>query len=192
MDSENLIDLLSERTNGFRAVAEKLSHYDLPQLNWRPSPNSWTILECLEHLNLYGEFYLPQIEQKINTSKTKSELHFKPGLLGNYFAQSILPKKNAKKIKTFKVNNPIHQKIDKSTIEKFITQQNQLLTILQDSREVSLNKVKITTSISSLISLKLGDTFLFLTNHIERHLNQIDKLELEFKNNEHLFSEQQK
>ena len=87
MDSEKLIDLLSERTNGFRAVAEKLSHYDLPQLNWRPSPNSWTILECLEHLNLYGEFYLPQIERKIGSSKTKSEIYFKPGLLGNYFAQ---------------------------------------------------------------------------------------------------------
>ena len=192
MDSEKLLDLLSERINGFIMVAEKLSHYDLPQLNWRPSPNSWTILECLEHLNLYGEFYLPQIERKIRTSTTKSELDFEPGFLGNYFAQSILPTKNSKKIKTFKVNNPIHQKIDKSAIEKFITQQNQLIDFLQDSRAVSLNKVKITTSISSLINLKLGDTFLFLTNHIERHLNQIDMLDLEFKNNERRFSEQEK
>ena len=43
------------------------------QLNYKSSPETWSILECIEHLNLYGNFYLPEIEQwNENQKKTKS------------------------------------------------------------------------------------------------------------------------
>ena len=66
--------------------------------------------------------------------------------------------------------------------DNFINQQIKLLDLLNQSRNVSLNKVKIQTSISSLIKLKLGDTFQFFINHIIRHLKQIEKIETEMKN----------
>jgi hypothetical protein len=53
--------------------------------------------------------------------------------------------------------------------------------LLNQSRNVSLNKLKIQTSISSLIKLKLGDTFQFFINHIIRHLNQIDRIQTAMK-----------
>lgn len=178
MQSEKLTQMLLEQSRQIINQAEKLQSYDLNTLTWKENEISWSILECLEHLNLYGDFYLPQIEKEIKNSTTKTDLEFKSGVLGNYFAKSMLPKEKLNKMKTFKDKNPLNAQLDKSVIDRFINQQIKLLELLNQSRNVSLNKVKINTSISNLIKLKLGDTFQFFINHIIRHLNQIDRIQV--------------
>lgn len=183
MKSEILIQNLLEQTRQVINQSEKLKNYDLNTLTWKENQTSWSILECLEHLNLYGDFYLPQIENKIRNSTTKTELEFKSGILGNYFAKSMLPKEKLNKMKTFKDKNPLNANLDKTVIDNFLNQQIKLLELLNQSRNVSLNKVKIQVSISRLIKLKLGDTYQFFINHIIRHFNQIDRIKLAMKNN---------
>jgi hypothetical protein len=182
MPSENLIQSLLEQTQQITNQTEKLKTFDLQTLTWKQNETSWNILECLEHLNLYGDFYLPEIESKIKNSTTKADLEFKSGVLGNYFSKSMLPKVKLNKMKTFTDKNPLNVNLDKSVIDKFISQQTKLLDLLNQSRNVSLNKVKIQTSISSLIKLKLGDTFQFFINHIIRHFAQIDRIQTKISN----------
>ncbi len=155
---------------------EKLKQLDYSILTWRENAHSWNILECIEHLNLYGHFYLPQMALKIQESNCHTEPEFNPSILGNYFSKSMLPKAKLNKMKTFKDKNPINKKIDSGVIDVFLNQQYQLLQIIQQAQSVSLNKVKIETSISTWIKLKLGDTFQFYVNHILRHLVQIDRI----------------
>jgi len=176
MQSEKLLQSLIEQTKHIINQAEKLKSYDLHTLTWKADPTSWSILECLEHLNLYGDFYLPQIEDKIKNSSTQSEPEFKSGWLGDYFAKSMLPKEKLNKMKTFKDKNPLNAKLDERVIDRFIGQQIKLLDLLSLSGNVSLNKIKISTSISKLIRLKLGDTFRFYINHMIRHMKQVDKV----------------
>ena len=126
-------------------------------------------------------FYLPQIESNIKNSTSKTEIEFNSGILGNYFAKSMLPKEKLNKMKTFKDKNLLNANLDKLVIDKFINQQIKLLDLLNQSRNLSLNKVKIQTTISSLVKLKLGDTFQFLNNHIIRHLKQIDRIQQTMK-----------
>lgn len=181
MQSEKLIQSLIEQTRQIINQVEELKTNDLQILKWKETPASWNILECLEHLNLYSDFYIPQIESKIKNSKTKPENHFKSGVLGSYFTKSMLPKEKLNKMKTFKDKNPLNSKLDKSVIDKFINQQIELLALLDQSKNISLNKVKIPISISKILKLKLGDTFQFLINHIIRHLHQIEKIQEKMK-----------
>ena len=181
MQTEVLIQTLLEQTKQIINQVEKLKTFDLYTLTWKENKTSWSILECLEHLNLYGDFYLPEMESRIKNSTTNAEIEFKSGILGNYFAKSMLPKDKLNRMKTFKDKNPLNDTLDKTVIDKCINQQIKLLDLLNQSRNVSLNKVKIQTSISSLIKLKLGDTFQFFINHIIRHLNQIDRIQTAMK-----------
>ena len=181
MNSELLIQNLIEETRNSINLAERLMSIDLNSLIWKQNNSSWNILECLEHLNRYGDFYLLEIDNKIKKSTTKYEIEFKNGFLGKYFSKSMLPKEKMKKMKTFKDKNPLNAKLDKNVIGKFINQQIKLLDLLNQSRNVSLNKIRIKTSISSLIRLKLGDTFQFFINHNIRHLKQIDSIQTEIK-----------
>ena len=182
MQSEKLIQTFLEQTRQIINQVEKLKSYDLKTLTWKENEISWNILECLEHLNLYGDFYLPQIENKIKNSTTNPDHEFKSGILGDYFSKSMLPKGKLNKMKTFKDKNPLNVNLDKTVIDKFINQQIKLLYLLNQSRNVSLNKVKVQTSISSFIKLKLGDTFQFFINHIIRHVKQIDRIQTAMKN----------
>lgn len=173
---EALIEDLIERTKGVLNSAEQYSQLSIEELNYKANSESWSILECIEHLNLYGDFYLPEIENKIAESKTKPTTDFKSGLLGNYFAKSMLPKEKLNKMKTFKDKNPVGSDLNISSLERFIIQQKQLLDILNKARQVNLNKVKTGITIASWIKLRLGDTFRVVIYHNQRHIVQANKI----------------
>lgn len=174
--SNDLINELIDLTHEHLAFAEGLLLKTDAELNKRLSDESWSVLECLEHLNLYGSFYLPEIKNRIEKSSTKATSEFKSGWLGNYFAQSMLPKEKLNKMKAFKSMNPIHNSLSKTTVMVFIDQQKQLLDLLNAAKLVNLNKVKTSISITTLIKLKLGDTFRFLIYHNKRHIVQAKKV----------------
>lgn len=174
--SDVLVSDLVQKTQENINFAEALKAKSDNELNWKATSTSWSILECLEHLNLYGDFYLPEIEKVIKKATRKSEAVFKSGLLGNYFAESMLPKKKLNKMKTFKDKNPLNSNLDRSTVDRFIHQQKKLMEYLDQSRSISLNKEKTKISITAWIKLKIGDTFRFLINHNIRHLKQIEKI----------------
>ena len=171
-----LLDELKEKTLQHLHYAEILLRKNEHELNFRVSEECWSALECLEHLNRYGDFYIPEISRKMARSKTSFRPVFKPGILGNYFAKSMLPKEKMNKMKTFKTMNPIHSRLNKNVVEKFIKQQQQILELLKKAENTDLEKTKTNISISTLIKLKLGDTFRFVIYHNERHILQIQRI----------------
>ncbi len=179
---EKLIDDLVKRTHSHLNHAVSLKEIATKDLQWRASEESWSVLECLEHLNRYGRFYIPEIKECIQTAAEAKPGHvFKTGLLGSYFAKSMLPKEKLNTMKTFSTMNPLNSTLEKNTIDEFIQQQKQLLDILQACRKVDLNKTKTAISISKLIKLKLGDTLRVVIYHNQRHLAQAHKVLREFE-----------
>ncbi len=170
--THDLLEELIEFTREHLNQAEQLRELPLEALNSKADPESWSALECLEHLNLYGDYYLPEMEKRIRESRYPADTQFSSGLLGNYFALSMLPKEKLNKMKTFKDKNPNGSRLDKSVIDRFVRQQNQMLELLQKSRAVSLNRTRTSISISNFIRLKLGDTFRFVIYHNRRHMLQ--------------------
>jgi hypothetical protein len=132
-------------------------------------------MECIEHLNRYGRFYLPEIRQRLNSSSAKPAKTFKSGWLGNYFAESMLPKPGFKTMNTFKVMNPLNAALDRSDLEEFADQLVEMIGLLQLARSRNLNRIRTSISISKLIKLKLGDTLRVVIYHNERHLPQAKK-----------------
>ncbi|MDO5981006.1 DinB family protein [Flavivirga spongiicola] len=173
--SEALIAALIEKTRQNINQVEVLNQKPINKLNWKANEDIWSVLECIEHLNLYGDYYLPEIEQRITKSTSKTETHFKAGILGDYFAKILSPKEKLNKMKTLKDKNPNGSHLDKTTLERFLIQQEKMLELLDRARSVSLNKTKTGISISKLIKLKLGDTFRVVIYHNERHVEQAKK-----------------
>ncbi|WP_080778817.1 DinB family protein [Chryseobacterium phocaeense] len=174
--SLQLLDELKTLVQEHIQYAQDLLKESDERLNSRVSDNSWSVLECFEHLNRYGDFYIPEISRSISSSKTSSVPFFKPGILGNYFAESMRPKEKLNKMKTLKSMNPINSKLNRHVIEEFIRQQKQIVELLEKAGNADLNKVKTGISISKLIRLKLGDTFRFVIYHNARHIQQAERV----------------
>lgn len=173
--TKNLLQDLVERTRKNINEAEGFDQLAIKTLNWKEHPESWSVLECLEHLNRYGDFYLPEIERQIASSKHATSETFKSGWLGNYFAKSMLPKEKLNTMKTFKSMNPVGSDLDKAVVHRFIEQQHKLLDLLDQSKNVNLTKTKTGISISKFIRLRLGDTFRVVIYHNQRHMAQAAK-----------------
>ncbi len=176
MVSEELLQNLIETTRKNISKVLPLKENTLEVLNWKSSKDNWSILECFEHLNRYGDFYIPEITQQIKTSGHKYSERFKSGWLGNYFAKAMLPKEKMTKMKTFTSMNPSGSNLNKEVIHKFIIQQHSLINILEIAKNVNLNKTKTKISISKWIKLKLGDTFRIVIYHNQRHIFQAEKI----------------
>lgn len=162
------------------SIQEATKFKTLPesQLNFKVAAEKWSILECFEHLNLYGDFYLPEIEKRILENKNIGKsLVFKSGILGNYFA-NLMKEKNGKikKMKTPKDKNPINSKLTMISIDRFLKQAERIKTLLKDAENLNLSKVKTSISLSRFIKLRLGDTFRFYVYHIERHVKQAESI----------------
>lgn len=179
IESKELIDELAQMTRNHLNVAQELLHLDIEELNSKSDPKSWSILECLEHLNRYGHFYIPEIEKQINQTSHQPAAYFRSYLLGDYVAKSMLPREKLNKMKTFKSMNPLGSQLDQSSIQEFIDQQQHLLSLLEQSRKVNLHKTKTRISISNWIKLKLGDTLRVVIYHNYRHLVQIERIRQE-------------
>ncbi|HOX83266.1 MAG TPA: DinB family protein [Chryseolinea sp.] len=178
IESNQLIEDLLSRTEGASKAVRKFRELSMDQLHFKRSAEEWSILECIEHLNLYGDYYLVEIEKQIlaQKSKTKSTT-FKSGLIGNYFANLMLVK-NGKltRMKSPKDKNPSHSKLTITTIDRFLKQQERLKSLLIQARSIDLTKTKTAISLTKYITLRLGDTFRFFIYHIERHIIQAERV----------------
>lgn len=171
MKNSELIEKLILKTQNHITRVKLL--LELPDSKLSERKNSgWNILECCEHLNLYFDYYLPIISEKIKSGKS-TETEFTPGILGNYFSKSMLSESS--KMKTAPDKNPVNQNLSKQSIENLITNLEAFTSILEKSKQANLGKIKIQTSFSKLIKLKLGDTLQFIVNHNERHLQQAER-----------------
>ena len=82
----------------------------------------------------------------------------------------------AKKMKAPKNATPVAVPNSQEELDEFISHQHQLLNILSIAKNVDLNKTRVPTSLSSLIKLKLGDTFRFFIAHEQRHAVQVNNI----------------
>lgn len=173
-NSKELIEELITITEQAADAAKKFKNLSTEQLNYRSAPGKWSILECIEHLNRYGDFYLPEIEQRILAQQNKTySLVFKSGILGNYFANLMRPDQGQiKKMGTPKDKNPLHANLSVTVIDRFIKQQERMISLLRMARVVDLTRTKTAISLTKLLKLRLGDTFRFVIYHVERHILQ--------------------
>ena len=178
ISNEALIHELLEITQKSTSSIKKIKTLDITRLKHKSNPKTWSILECIAHLNLYGDFYLPVIEQAILSNKpSKFPGVFCSGIIGNYFVNLIRVKSGVvKKMSAQKEMNPLNCDLTITTIERFLKQQQHLESLLIQAKAINLVKAKTPVSLTRLLKLRLGDTLRFLVYHIERHVLQAERI----------------
>jgi hypothetical protein len=146
-----------------------------------PAPDKWSARDCLSHLNSYGDYYLPLIEDALVSlplSDKDTNAVFKSGWLGNYFIRLMQLNKEggvSKKMKAAAKHQPEKNADSHAVIATFIDQQEKMLLLLDKAADLDLGSIRIPVSINKWIRLQLGDIFLFLVTHTERHVAQAEK-----------------
>lgn len=175
--STQLLDTLEKSVAQIIRNATALQAMNTASLSKPPATGKWSVVQVLYHLNSYNRYYLPHIEQVIkNGSNTPYSATFKAGVIGNYFTNAMLPGNDGavkNVMKAPKDHTPTATYADIAAINEFIEGQQKLMALLKEAREVNMTRLRVPISISTLIKIRLGDTFRFLVAHQQRHFVQI-------------------
>lgn len=143
------------------------------QLGWAPDAKSWSVGECLEHLIITGEGYLPRFEEAIERARALGEPRsgFKPRWFARFFHRFVDPDGTAK-VKAPGAFQPKTATYDTRIVAWFSLQQEELEQIIQSAHGVDLNRVKFASPVTRLIRFSLGEGLWIVSSHLERHLRQ--------------------
>jgi len=173
--ADDLIDKLQSDVKQLIAAAEHLQQADAVKLSYPPAEGSWSVAQCLEHLNAYNRYYLPQIVKATTVVSKDLNAWFTPGMFGDRFTRMMMPKnvfEITNKMKASKSYTPQRGLNVEAVFKEFFEHQNKLLLLLEVSRKRNMSSIRIPVSISKFLKLKLGDTFRFLIAHEQRHIIQ--------------------
>jgi hypothetical protein len=176
VNKQVLLDMLEKSVEDHIAVVVSDLQNRSPEFLNRPAADGgWSIAQCLDHLNSYGLYYLPQIEKALSAAGLVGpDQDYKSSWLGSYFIKMMEPETGKKKYKAFKDHIPASELNAVEVVAEFIRQQEKLLHYLRTAARRDLNKT-LPISISRLIRLKLGDVFQFIIAHNERHMQQAQR-----------------
>lgn len=141
-------------------------------LNKPSATGGWSIVQCLDHLNSYGHYYLPRMRDKLRAAQPANKGSFTSTRIGAYFTKMMDPESGKRKYKAFKGHIPPSQLDSAKVVSEFIRQQEELLYLLRDGMDKDLDAIRIPVSILPFIRMKIGDVFQFIIAHNERHLQQ--------------------
>ena len=90
-----LLDKLYSDTESFLDHAVKTwQNMPLNDFHKKANPESWSAAQCIEHLNMYGRYYIPALRKAIDLAENKGfqpNETYKSGWIGNYFYNLMLP-----------------------------------------------------------------------------------------------------
>lgn len=179
------LDQLAKDTEQIIAfIRTEVMDLDENQLYYKPGSKKWSILECIEHMNIATRHYVDIMKIKIPKALSKQQQpvrYYKRGFLGRLCINAMAPTKDGQiksRVKTLSRFKPVlaFEKGKSGVIEEFISLNETLLDQLLKARHLNVNKVRIKSGIGSIIRFKLADAMGFVVGHNQRHIIQIKRI----------------
>ncbi len=152
------------------AVFHPLSH---AQLNWRPAPNEWNILQCFEHLNLTHDYYAAKIEEVLPTATphTIGSDPYKPSFWGRiYMYFAFNPRYSFPTADEITPNATLARTV----LDVYLHKQEILRQLLAQAVDIDL--VETGVNIEKGIRFNLGDCLKIMVYHDELHIGQAGRV----------------
>lgn len=152
------------------------------QLNWQPNERTWSIAQCLAHLNAYYRYYIPVFRGKISNTRFKDSPEFftsSPLGIAVYRSVKLGKAKNVKrKLKSTKDYNPLINTTLSlvNPVDEYLEHIKDFKAVIREGASINLRKTKCPLSLRPVVKLNMGDAFIFIAYHNERHIEQMNKV----------------
>ncbi|HLK56462.1 MAG TPA: DinB family protein [Chthonomonadaceae bacterium] len=151
------------------------------QFNWHPSPDRWSIAQCLDHLNKVNLLLLPRMESEISDALPLAPDAFRvwhPSFLERLFIQTVGP--NARyKAEVPKLYIPAPEGTVKDVMHTFCEANDRILACMEQAKGHDLRRIKVTSPVSGLVRMSLGAWFASAVVHTEYHIGQAKAVKAE-------------
>jgi DinB superfamily len=143
----------------------------------RPNATSWSAAECLSHLSISSEMFLPVLQKAIDDARKKGVEPKgvpKMDLIGRILRWFLEPPIR-QRVKTAPPFVPRSVRAKAEAFGEFAALQSKLTELLVAARNIDLGRVKIVSPFDRRVRYNLYSAFRILVAHQRRHLWQAEQ-----------------
>lgn len=144
------------------------------QFYWRARPDTWSVAQCLEHLNVTARLYLPSIDTGIADAirrglyATGPYRYNWPGRL----LVALLEPPVRLRVKSPASFHPAPARPRREIMAAFHAYQVQYIDRLRQSSGLDLARARVSSPVATWLQIPLGSGFAAMAAHERRHLWQ--------------------
>lgn len=143
---------------------------------WRPAPGTWSVAECIDHLDVTNRVYLNAMQEPAARARSQGLVRrgpAKPGLLGGWFARSLEPPvKPGRRMKAPRSVLPRTAAPLAEAAAAFHESQAQVRAYLHANADLDLNRVRFPNPFIRGLRFSLATGLNVIAAHERRHLWQ--------------------
>ena len=173
---------LTPEIDAFRVEFERLSSdadvlvgpLNEEQFNWQPAPGSWSVAECIEHLNATARHYLTNLDEGIADAIRRGlygEGPFTYNWIGRIVVATMEPPAHFK-IKAPRKFHPLPKRSRHDIMAAFRAYQVQYIDRLRQANGLDLARARVSSPAAKWLRMSLGSGFALMAAHERRHLWQ--------------------
>ena len=166
-----LLDELRAVTEDARSVFGGLS---AAQLNWKPSPERWSVGQCFDHLIATNRTFFADME-RVASGEHKTSLWGRvsplSGFFGGFIVKALDPAKG-QKIKAPRAFLPTSSDVDADVISKFRRNLSEVAARMRATEGVDLRRTVVTSPAMALVTYSLFDVYRIFVAHARKHFEQ--------------------
>lgn len=168
--------LLSELDAADERARELMAGLSADQLNWQPAAGAWSVGQCLDHLCVMNDVYLPPMERALEGKAKASVEEITPGWFGRWFIQNVVePSPKQKQFRAPKKIEP-NSRVEISVVERFLAGNQAARALIERARDFDVNQIRFTNPFIPLIRFTVGTGLEIVTRHQRRHLLQAQRV----------------
>ena len=146
------------------------------QLNWKPTEDVWSVGQCLHHLYVTNEVYLPAISKALDGRPPSPVPGITPGWLGRWFIRTYIePSPQSKRAQAPRKIAPAPQ-IDPSVLELFLRSNDVARALVGRAGAYDVNHIRFKNPLIPFVRFTVGTGLEILWRHQRRHLLQAERI----------------
>lgn len=146
------------------------------QIGWRPPDGGWSIAQVIEHLIITEQSYIDALEPLLAQPPARVvQEAWRPSFVGGLLTRSQMPN-SKRKLTTPRIWRPAPEP-RAHVIEEYIAVRKRLAQLMARADGYDLRRTKVSSPAAKWIRMNLGDAFMTLIVHTQRHLQQIRRIQ---------------
>jgi hypothetical protein len=171
---EDVQELLAALAANDLQAEELVRDLEDEPFNWRPDEQSWSVAQCLDHLNAASRAYLPPMRAAMERARRKGASRrgpLRPGVVGRWFVATLEPPPR-RRLPAPKKIVPAARKERSEVMAEWGRLQVEVKALLQESAGLDLNGTRFVNPFLPVIRFSLATGFQVIAAHERRHLWQ--------------------
>ena len=144
------------------------------QFAWQPAPESWSVAQCIDHLNVTARQYLPMLDEGVADAIRRGLYSAGPysyNWVGRLMVYLVEPTTRLRG-KAPKAFQPAPGRPRHDVMAAFRAYQVQYVDRLRQANGLNLARARVASPVARWVRMPLGSGFAMMIAHERRHLAQ--------------------